>query len=678
MNFTRCFSLITLFFLCVAFHIESASASERFKSQRIPEIMNDILDLHVDQREIEPFLLQRSLKIFLDQFDSSRRYLLAEDVKPFLNLSEKKLQQVLREYQQGDITIYRELSQRIQESIVRVREIRSSFQYQWNEVLAEANSKAPIGLEKDDKWVTNQGDLHIALRSDFARFVRGQQTRKGDEYVLENQDEILALYEKQVREYENEYLFLDEEGRILPKKEREDFLALRVLKSLAKSLDAHTTFFSGQEAYEMRVQLEKGFQGIGVMLQDNIDGVTITRLIDGGPAKKSGLVKVDDQIIEVDGESIVNFSFKKVLNMIRGKGGSILSLGLKRIIEDGGEKIAHEVKVRLKRGRVVLDDKRVDVTTESVGDGIIGRIVLHSFYDSDKNDISSEKDVKQAIRDLRKRGNLKGIVLDLRENMGGFLMQAVKVAGLFITNGVVVVAKYSDDGMKYFRDVDGYAYFDGPLVLLVSKASASAAEIVAQTLQDYGAAVIVGDEHTYGKGSIQHQTVTDERSKSFFKVTVGRYYTVSGKSTQIDGVRSDIIVPTRFFKREIGEEYLEYPLPSDVITPAFDDLLVDLDWDSKRWYKKYYIPSLQKEKTIWREMLPVLSANSKRRLENSEEFQAFLEGVETSKRVAKTDESEKKDLQMIEATKVIEDMILLESQYRQKQLYVMENEKISK
>ena len=196
---------------------------------------------------------------------------------------------------------------------------------------------------------------------------------------------------------------------------------------------------------------------------------------------------------------------------------------------------------------------------ERYADGIIGKINLPSFYESAEG-LSCEADLKAALRDLRKQGDLKGLVVDLRENSGGFLHQAVKVAGLFVSSGIIVISKYAHGETQYLRDIDGKSYYSGPLVLLTSRGSASAAEIVAQALQDYGTVLIVGDDRTYGKGTIQYQTVTDVSAATFFKVTVGRYYTVSGRTTQIEGVIADIQVPTYYSALAIGERYLQYPL----------------------------------------------------------------------------------------------------------------------
>ena len=176
--------------------------------------------------------------------------------------------------------------------------------------------------------------------------------------------------------------------------------------------------------------------------------------------------------------------------------------------------------MKLSLGEIVVDNGRVDVTSQPFGNGIIGIINLHSFYQG--KDISSEEDVRNAIDKLQGQGDLRGLILDLRSNSGGFLSQAIKVAGLFITDGVIVISKYSNGEEKIYRDVDSQVAYDGPLIVLTSKATASAAEIVSQALQDYGVALVVGDEHTYGKGTIQTQTVTDNQSSSYFKVTVGK------------------------------------------------------------------------------------------------------------------------------------------------------------
>ncbi len=204
------------------------------------------------------------------------------------------------------------------------------------------------------------------------------------------------------------------------------------------------------------------------------------------------------------------------------------------------------VKVDLKREKIIMENERLVFSAEPFADGYIGKLTLPSFYESSDSN-SCEADIRKAITELKKKGKVLGLVLDLRNNLGGFLSQAVKVSGLFMTSGVVVISKYAEGQVQYLRNLDPRIHYAGPLVILTSKLSASAAEIVAQALQDYGVGLVVGDERTYGKGTIQYQTVTDTSAASFFKVTVGRYYTVSGRSTQIEGVKADIVVPTALF-----------------------------------------------------------------------------------------------------------------------------------
>lgn len=263
--------------------------------------------------------------------------------------------------------------------------------------------------------------------------------------------------------------------------------------------------------------------------------------------------------------------------------------------------------------------------------------------------------------------------MDLRSNSGGFLSQAVKVAGLFITNGVIVISKYANGDERFYRDVDGKIAYDGPLIVLTSKATASAAEIVAQALQDYGVALVVGDEHTYGKGTIQTQTVTDNQSASYFKVTVGKYYTVSGHTPQKEGVKADVVVPSHWNREEIGESYTIDPVAADMIPPAYDDQLADVSKDVRSWYLKYYTPTVQHRTDQWRGLLPTLRKNSEYRIAHNKNYQFYLKGGQDhSNSEEEADEEEwntakknktygEDDLQINEAVNILKDMILLHS-----------------
>jgi carboxyl-terminal processing protease len=411
--------------------------------------------------------------------------------------------------------------------------------------------------------------------------------------------------------------------------------------------------------------LQKEFKGIGLVLKDASQGIVVTHLLEGGPAVESKLIEPGDILIAVDGKSITSQSFEKTMDMLHGDKNSKVSLTFKR--KEAKNNSEKEYTVELKREVVILNKDRVEVQSQPFGNGIIGMISLHAFYQGD--DVSSEQDVKKAISTLQKKGNLKGLILDLRENSGGFLSQAVKVAGLFISDGIIVISKYSDGDEKIYRDVNGKAVYDGPLIVLVSKATASAAEIVAQALQDYGIALVVGDEHTYGKGTIQTQTVTDSESTSFFKVTVGKYYTVSGKTPQKEGVKADIVVPGHWNKEQIGEMYAD-TLDADVIPPAYEDSLSDIPPDLRAWYIKYYIPKLQKRTTVWRNLLQALMKNSDYRIAHNKNYQFFLKGPNKEENTADSEDDYdstgdksngygEDDLQVQEAFNILKDMILL-------------------
>lgn len=655
--------------LCLtqAFGASQKQAESFLAFEDIYPVMEQILEYHVDHHEMKPHLMQRAIKLYFKQFDPERIYFLEEEAAPFFQANEQVKEHTLSQYHNNRYETFYQINNEIQKAIQRHRYWRKSLFKDVDMVFEDVQSFEESDVPSPPPFSKSELELKQRIYHHALRFIQSQIGKTSKELAQENQEKILQLYLKKVNDKENLYLSINKD-----EKHREHLLSLRILKALAKSLDSHTAFFSPAEAYNMRINLEKSFQGIGVVLEETYEGVKVVKLIEGGPADKSGVLKKGDFIVSVEGASIKNLSFREILDLIRGKEGTDISLGIKRYDEEPN---ANEqfLSVTLTRGKVTLNDQRVETSFERFGDGIIGKITLHSFYEGGDG-VSSEKDVLKAIRELSKEGDLNGLILDLRNNSGGFLSQAVRVAGLFITNGVVVVSKYSDGDIRIFRDLDGQTYYDGPVVVLTSKASASAAEIVAQALQDYGTSIIVGDERTYGKGSIQHQTITNENASSHFKVTVGRYYTASGKSTQINGVKADIIVPGKLSDEEIGEQFLEYPLAYDTIGPIFFDPLVDLDSDAKKWFQKYYLPTLQKPQKYWKQLLPQLKKNSSFRVQNSEEYQTLLSSnvslgdkflEQDVNSVKSTQEMTLEKLQEQEAVNIVKDMILLQKKHRE-------------
>ncbi len=639
------------------------------KFSDVNTIMNQILEHHVDKKEVTSKILQNALTIYIDQFDLHRIYLLESEVAPFTHLSSERLVTLIEQYKKGDFAIFKQLNQAIQTSIERSRELRENLEV--NEAIFQQVLKSQTGEDKQISFAKDTLELKQRILHQLLLFINTQRRRYGETILdlKQSQEKLLYIFEEHIRELENQYLFQDEREHPLSPEEQENLFVIHILKALASSLDAHTSFYQPSEAYDMRVRLQKEFYGVGIALRNTSEGVVVLRLIAGGAAAKSGLIYEGDILLEVDGKSVIDHPFDKVMEMLHEEQNPDVKLIFKR---KGEAKQPDKIfTAELKREEIILNNDRVDLGWEAFGNGIIGQITLHAFYQGDG--VTSEKDVQNAIQELENKGNLRGLILDLRDNSGGFLSQAVKVAGLFISNGIIVISKYADGDEKIYRDVDSKVVYDGPLVVLTSKTTASAAEIVAQALQDYGVALIVGDVHTFGKGTIQSQTVTDNQSSSYFKVTVGKYYTVSGKTPQKRGVEADIVVPSHWDREPIGEEYLDSPIEPDTISPAFNDTLADISPDVKPWYLKYYIPKLQSPKTVWRNMLPLLRKNSAYRIAHNRNYQLYL----TGNRQEKDPEAEEDewvmmngkhqnfgedDLQMEECVNIVKDMIFLHGQ----------------
>lgn len=647
---------------------------ELLQSQDINKIMKQIFEQHVDKKEMTASILKNAFKVYIDQFDPERIYLLDQEVRPFLQLTDAQMAAIMEQYQHNKFPEFNQLNEAIAKAIVRSRQIRAGLETKQRAELFQA-SGAQTAQGADDwgdpdlrrPFPKDEAQLQANIKQDLIRYISNERRRYGEAQVTNHQGQTLEFYEQQARSHENQYLFLDENGKAMSEAEKQNAFAMHILKALANSLDAHTSVLDPTEAYDMRVRLEKEVLGVGIELHQTANGeYVITQVDDSGTAAASGAVKVGDRLLEVDGKSVSNQSLNEVMAMIHGKNGSSVALTLRHFDPKDQAPGGKVITVQLMRKPIFLNEDRVQISYVPFDNGIIGKILLTSFYQGD-NGVNSENDVRDAIAKLKKIGNLRGLILDLRENSGGFLAQAVKVAGLFITNGVVVISKYFNGEEHFYRDMDGKVSYDGPLVILTSKATASAAEIVAQALQDYGVALIVGDEHTYGKGTIQSQTVTENQGAAFFKVTVGKYYTVSGKTPQIQGVKADIVVPSRFAHEHIGEAYLDQSLQKDKVADAFNDDLSDISPNLKPWYLRYYTPTLQHKQKIWNSALPALKKNSSSRLAANKEFQFFLKGQNNPQADGRPGSVNKEDLQMAEAVNIVKDMITFESQNRRAQ-----------
>lgn len=669
-----CIRLTLVFFLISIPLLAQMETDSLLTYQDVNKVMQQIFSQHVSQKQMNPNIIKGAFKVYIDKFDPDRIYLLESEVHPYLNISDKESNAILQNYYKNDFSDFEKLNRTLQGAITRSRTFRAELE----------KTPAPLftikivdNSDQDEEWndpdlkkpfAKDEKELKQRIKMYLAEFINAEKRRFGTASIMEHQPQTLTIFEKNLRENENSYLYQDQNGSSISKEEQENLFVMHLLKAFASSLDAHTTFYDGSEAYSLKIKLEKEFPGVGIVFKQQVNGnVIVHDMTENGPAAQSGKVKINDIVVAIDGKNISGIAFDKVLDMIRGKEGTYLLLTLKH------ENAPLPVQVTLKRQEITITEDRVDVAYEKFDNGIIGIITLHSFYQGDKG-ITSENDVRSALTQLKKIGNLRGLILDLRENSGGFLGQAIKVAGLFTSNGVIVVSKYFNGEEHFYRDLDGKTFYDGPLIILTSRATASAAEIVAQALQDYGVALVVGDESTYGKGTIQNQTVTDKGTNRspLFKVTVGKYYTVSGKTPQIDGVKADIIVPGIFNYEHIGERYLEHTVSNDFIDNSFEDNLEDISTPQlKAWFLRYYMPTLQHKKDMWQGMIPHLKSSSQDRLTRNGDYQKFLEEMRAGRPTTffikdKNGKFKPIDFQLNEAIAISKDMVQLETQERNK------------
>jgi carboxyl-terminal processing protease len=329
-------------------------------------------------------------------------------------------------------------------------------------------------------------------------------------------------------------------------------------------------------------------EGIGARLQKRNDYIKIIEVISGGPAWRGEHIEVGDLIMKVRQEdekeavSVVGMRLDDAVKLIKGPKGTKVTLTIKRVdgtIED--ETITRDV--------VELEETYAKSTLITKEDKNFGLINLPQFYFDMNNykERNAASDIKKEIIRLKKQG-MEGLILDLRSNGGGSLRTAVDIAGLFIKDGPVVQVASSGSKKEVLKDRDSDIIWDGPFVILVNELSASASEILAAAMQDYKRAIIIGSKQTYGKGTVQNLIdlnqwlrKNDMGDMGALKLTTQKFYRVNGGSTQLEGVKSDVVMPDRYSYFDVGERDYDNPLPYDKIDAADYDI-----WDGYIDYEK--------------------------------------------------------------------------------------------
>lgn len=638
-------SLLMRIFFCLLLPLSISAESPQLKPADVISKTQEILEAHCSYKRLTPKLMERALSNYLDALDPAKTYLVKSEIALYLTPTPEMSEEILKQFQAGDFSRFTEIYAMMERAIERREAIEGQI----------AGAEFPTDVKpqefKDPDWAEDVD----ALKDRLLR-LRALQYRVATRLEADSPELTFDRVDKRRHSREQQIYGLNEERR-------EGQILVTVLKATASALDAQTTYFTPQEAQDFLIQVQQRLYGIGVQLRDSLNGFTIVRLVEGGPAWTQGGLRANDLIVAVNGEPVVGMDITDFVRLVRGEGGSEVSLTILREVGKGEERREERLEVPVVRGEVVFKETRIEADYQPFGDGVIGCISLYSFYQDER--YSSASDVAEEIAKLQEQHNLKGLILDLRHNAGGLLPQAIDVAGLFITKGIVAAIKSSRGEIQYLRDLDAAVAWDGPLVVLTSRLSASAAEIVAQSLQDYGRAIVVGDAESFGKGTYQTSTLDLMGSNGpsglgEYKVTRGTYYTVSGKSPQLVGVRADIRVPGVFSELEVGEQYSKFPIDNDRIAANFHDDLSDVPLLHRAGVRKEYHFDLQPRLSKWSRYIKPLSDNSAERIQKSVNYQAFLEQLKEEDWTESEPAFGKNDLQLDEAYQIMKDMIYLD------------------
>ncbi|GAB4049631.1 carboxy terminal-processing peptidase [Spirosoma litoris] len=496
---------------------------------------------------------------YLKELDGNKTYLLASDVASF----EKYRYQIDEALVNGDLTaafdLYNVFRKRYQERSAFIKEqIKKPFSFTEDESFNTDREKAAW-----PKTVEEQNDL-------WRKILKNQEL----ELKLGNRKDSVVVATMTQR-----YANLDKAYNRI--KSADVFQIY--MNSFAEALDPHTNYFSPTNADRFNQEMSQSLEGIGAMLQEDGEYIKITSVLPGGPAFKSNLVKVNDKIAGVaqgdNGPMVntMNWQVDEVVKLIKGPKGTVVRL---QVVSPNALAGAPPKEIRLVREKIKLEDQRAKKEVIEVTDNgktfKIGVINVPMFYRDfegarkrEEGFSSTTSDVKKFIDSL-KAEKVAGIVIDLRDDGGGSLTEAINLTGLFIPKGPVVQVRESNGETEVYTDPDPSVTYDGPLAVLVNRFSASASEIFAAAIQDYKRGIIVGGQ-TFGKGTVQtlidlNQWLPKEPEKvGQVKMTIQKFYRINGSSTQHKGVTPDIQFPSAFSAEEYGESSQPSALPWDQI-----------------------------------------------------------------------------------------------------------------
>jgi carboxyl-terminal processing protease len=522
---------------------------------------------HFTRQKLDSSMSRKVLDTYLESLDYTKLFFTQEDIDKIHQKYDGTLDQdLIVGNVQPARDIYGTFKERVEIRAAKIRKlVNENFTFKSTRAVALDRRKEP--------WPANEQDADNLWRDRIEGELLQEKLNKlaidpGPKVVSKRYDQLVKNLE-----------------------ERDDNDVLQLfLNAVAQTYDPHSEYLGKGDLESFEINMRLSLTGIGAELRVEDGYAKIERLIPGGPAQMSGKVSVGDRIAAVSqGKDnfvdVVDMKLEKVVELIRGKKGSTVRLQI--IPSDTSDPSKRKV-VELVRDNVKLTEQeaKAELIDRTLPDGTtqkLGWITLPSFYqdmERSRTGKSTSRDVAALIKRLEQEG-IQGLVIDLRRNGGGSLDEAIKMTGLFITQGPVVQVKESGGDIEVLKDRDPSVAYSGPLIILVNKLSASASEIFAAALQDYGRAVIVGDSSTFGKGTVQ--TLLElgrfipllggsSNDAGALKLTVQKFYRVAGGSTQLHGVSSDVVLPSLSDNAEIGESALEHPLAYDEVEPAAIDI----------------------------------------------------------------------------------------------------------
>jgi carboxyl-terminal processing protease len=518
------------------------------------------------KQPLDDTISSRGLELFLKAFDNRKLYFEQSDIAEF-EQHKDKLDDMLRK---GDISfayfVFNRFLQRVDERVVQVDELlKEDFDFTKDEVLSTDWDKLPYlkdAADAKDRW---------------------RKLLKYDVLVLKSDKEDKKKEDPKVRLSRRYHSF----AKRMHQTDEDELLEI-FLTSMTTSFDPHTTYMSPNTLDNFRILMSLNLDGIGAQLKMDDGYTVIDKIVAGGAAEKQGDLKVGDRVVSVgqgeEGEmvDVVDMKLNDVVKLIRGRANSVVRLGV--MPEAGGEVKTIRIvraKIELKdseaRGEIIEEGKKADGTPYK-----LGYLDLPSFYmdmeaaRAGGDFKSTTADVKKILSDFNKKG-VDALILDLRRNGGGSLTEAINLTGLFIDEGPVVQVKDPDGQVQDYRDLDRGEVWDKPLVVLTSKFSASASEILAGAIQDYHRGLIVGDTSTHGKGTVQSLLdlgplmfrVGNPPNLGALKLTMQQFYRPNGDSTQKRGVLADIVLPSLTDHiTDISEADLDYAVEFDKVPAA--------------------------------------------------------------------------------------------------------------